>query len=330
MPGSVHRASLIAYVNHVGGLADLLNFRPACALLLAVVTLRATAGGAVGTDPVLQSLPRTTPTADPMLVVVDLVSQKLVAYRSGEPVAASPVSSGKPGHNTPRGVFTILQKKSFHRSNLYSNAPMPFMQRLTWDGVALHAGALPGYPASHGCIRLPHAFARQFFAQTRPGMTVMVVGGRSPARPRPVTGPAWWRPGLATRGPVTIVVSGSDKRMIVLRDGVQIGSAPAAFDGVVERAQAYVLRADRGWTRVTLPGDRVIPRIPFAAPDAGDAGSDPFQRGLATVVGPGAMLLVVPESLAAGVGALPEPRRLSGEAEMIEQWLADDGVIGGR
>lgn len=132
-------------------------------------------------------------------------------------------------------MFTILQKKSFHRSNLYSDAPMPFMQRLTWSGVALHAGTLPGYPASHGCIRLPHDFARRLFGETRTGMTVMVVGQRSSVRARPMTGPAWWRPGLATRGPVTIVVSGADRRMIVLRDGMQIGSAPAAFDGVVER-----------------------------------------------------------------------------------------------
>ena len=308
------------------------NFRPASALLLAA-TLLATAGRAVGTDPSIESPPQPAPAAseDPMLVVVDLASQRLVAYRGGEPVAASPVSTGKPGHGTPRGVFTILQKRSFHRSNLYSNAPMPFMQRLTWQGVALHAGDLPGYPASHGCIRLPHDFARKLFAQTRTGMTVMIVGQPAPTRSRPVTGPAWWRSGLATRGPVTIVVSGADRRMIVLRDGVQIGSAPAAFDGVVERAQAYVLRADTGWTRVTLPGERATPRIPFAVADSGDSqASNPFQRGLATVVGPGATMVVVPESLASGVGALPPPRQLFGDTEMVEEWLADDAVAGGR
>lgn len=308
------------------------NFGPACALLVAA-TLLATAGRAVGTDPAIESLPQhaSVEGADPMLVVVDLATQRLVAYRGGEPIATSPVSTGKPGHGTPRGVFTILQKKSFHRSNLYSDAPMPFMQRLTWSGVALHAGTLPGYPASHGCIRLPHDFARKLFGETRTGMTVMVVGRRSPARTRPVAGPAWWRPGLATHGPVTIVVSGADRRMIVLRDGVQIGSAPAAFDGVVERPQAYVLRADTGWTRVTLPGERVTPRIPFAVADNGDTQvGDPFQRGLATVVGPGAMMVVVPESLASGVGALPPPRQLFGDEEMVDQWLADDGVSGGR
>ena len=130
---------------------------------------------------------------------------------------------------------------------------------------------------------------------------------------------------------MTIIVSGADRRMIVLRGGVQIGSAPATFDGIVERPQAYVLRADTGWTRVALPGERVTPRIPFAAPatDASEAG-DPFQRALATVVGPGATMLVTPESLAAGVGALPVPRQLSGDEELIEEWLADGGVTGGR
>jgi len=312
----------------------LLNFRPLCAVSLAALILLATAGRAVGTDSApIENAARIAPakSEDPMLLVVDLASQRLVAYRDGEPVATSPVSTGKPGYGTPRGVFTILQKKSFHRSNLYSDAPMPFMQRLTWAGVALHAGNLPGYPASHGCIRLPHDFARKLFAQTRTGMTVMVVGQRPSIRSRPVTGPAWWRSGLATRGPVTIVVSGADRRMIVLRDGVQIGSAPAAFDGVVERPQAYVLRADSGWTRVTLPGEHVTPRIPFAVADTGDAeAGDPFQRALATVVGPGATMLVTPESLAAGIGAMPAPRQLSGDEELIEEWLADDGMTGGR
>ena len=85
------------------------------------------------------------------------------------------ISSGKAGKETPTGTFEILQKKQMHHSNLYNNAPMPFMQRLTWDGIALHAGKLPGYPASHGCIRLPAAFAKLLFAETRKGMLVVVA-----------------------------------------------------------------------------------------------------------------------------------------------------------
>ena len=91
----------------------------------------------------------------PHLLVVSINKQRVTLYSNGKPVAVSPVSTGTATHPTPTGVFSIIQKNRHHRSNIYSNAPMPFMQRLTWSGVALHEGKLPGYPASHGCIRLP-------------------------------------------------------------------------------------------------------------------------------------------------------------------------------
>lgn len=120
-------------------------------------------------------------------IVISLADQVAYVYRGGTLIGVSTVSTGKPGKSTPAGEFTILQKKVFHRSNLYSNAPMPFMQRLTWTGIALHAGQLPGYPASHGCIRFPAAFAKQLFAITDMGGAVRIVpdlaGG--PARPQP-------------------------------------------------------------------------------------------------------------------------------------------------
>ena len=81
----------------------------------------------------------------------------------------------KPGHETPTGTYPILEKRRRHFSNLYNNAPMPFMQRLTWDGIALHAGQIPGYPASHGCVRLPHAFAEKLFAITERDMMVVIA-----------------------------------------------------------------------------------------------------------------------------------------------------------
>jgi hypothetical protein len=92
------------------------------------------------------------------------------------------VSTGKPGHSTPPGVFSILQRNRFHRSNLYSNAPMPYMQRLTWSGIALHEGHLPGYPASHGCIRMPGNVSRQLWAMGSIGMRVIVSPGRTSPR----------------------------------------------------------------------------------------------------------------------------------------------------
>ncbi|MEL7728445.1 L,D-transpeptidase family protein [Citromicrobium bathyomarinum] len=109
------------------------------------------------------------------LVVISKGSQQMYVYRNGELWDTSPVSTGKPGKDTPAGVFPILQKRVHHRSNIYSNAPMPHMQRLTWGGIAIHAGKLPGYPASHGCIRLPKAFARELYGITEMGATTVVV-----------------------------------------------------------------------------------------------------------------------------------------------------------
>ena len=108
-------------------------------------------------------------------VVVSIPLQTAYVFRSGTLIGVSTVSTGKPGHDTPTGTFSILQKKKDHRSNLYDDAPMPFMQRLTWDGIALHAGAIPGYPASHGCVRLPKVFARKLYDATRLGASVHII-----------------------------------------------------------------------------------------------------------------------------------------------------------
>lgn len=112
--------------------------------------------------------------AEPVTVVVSLPLQRAFVFRGTAMVAASAVSTGTDDKPTPTGVFPILQKAETHRSNLY-DASMPYMQRLTWDGVALHAGANPGFPASHGCIRLPAAFAKKLFAVTDLGTTVVVT-----------------------------------------------------------------------------------------------------------------------------------------------------------
>jgi lipoprotein-anchoring transpeptidase ErfK/SrfK len=113
--------------------------------------------------------------AGPIAIVVSIPRQLAYVYRGEELVGVSTVSTGKEGHETPVGTFTILQKQEMHRSNLYDDAPMPWMQRLTWDGVALHAGRIPGYAASHGCVRLPTAFAKQLFTLTKVGATVTIT-----------------------------------------------------------------------------------------------------------------------------------------------------------
>ncbi len=111
-----------------------------------------------------------------IVIVVSKPSQTMFVFKDGALWDSSPVSTGKRGHQTPSGVFPILQKREFHRSNIYSNAPMPFMQRLTWDGIALHAGRVPGYAASHGCIRMPHGFAQSLFKLTKASATTVVIG----------------------------------------------------------------------------------------------------------------------------------------------------------
>ena len=111
----------------------------------------------------------------PVFLVIDLTRQRVLLYRGGVPIAASTISTGTEGRETPTGVFTILQKEVFHRSGTYDNAPMPYMQRLTSKGVAMHGGNLPGYPASHGCIRLPKAFAKLLYGVTELGTPVMIT-----------------------------------------------------------------------------------------------------------------------------------------------------------
>lgn len=113
----------------------------------------------------------------PLIIAISIDKQKVRVYDSNGLFAESPVSTGMKGHSTPMGVFSVIQKHKFHHSNIYSGAPMPYMQRITWSGVAMHAGVLPGYPASHGCIRMPMAFAVKMWNWTKMGARVVVTPG---------------------------------------------------------------------------------------------------------------------------------------------------------
>ncbi len=118
----------------------------------------------------------------PLQVVISIPGQSLKVFQGTKVIASSRISSGKAGHRTPTGVFSIIQKNRVHHSNIYNNAPMPNMQRITWSGIAMHAGRVPGYPASHGCIRLPYSFSKKLFRTTRMGAHVIVQNGRSTPR----------------------------------------------------------------------------------------------------------------------------------------------------
>jgi hypothetical protein len=111
----------------------------------------------------------------PLALIVSLSNQRVYVYRNGFRVGASTISSGRVGYETPTGVFTILEKREVYHSNLYHHASMPYMQRLTWGGIALHAGRVPGYAASHGCVRLPLGFSKILYRETSLGMTVVVT-----------------------------------------------------------------------------------------------------------------------------------------------------------
>jgi hypothetical protein len=123
----------------------------------------------------------------PLQIIISIEDQRISLYDNGELIARSSVSTGAPSHPTPLGVFSVIGKERWHRSNIYSAAPMPYMQRITWSGIALHAGVLPGYPASHGCIRLTDSFATRLFHLTKRGTHVIIA--RDDVRPFEITNP---------------------------------------------------------------------------------------------------------------------------------------------
>jgi len=187
----------------------------------------------------------------PVVVLVSIPLQTMHVYRNGILIGRSSVSTGSKGHDTPGGVFTILEKKETHRSKKYDNAPMPNMQRLTWSGIAMHSGQLPGYAASHGCIRLPYDFSQLLFAATANGGTVVVGNGKTPtphlaSNPGLLLAPADftpqmlrplaqndydWNPERSTDGPMTMVVSSADHAIYVYRNGKPIGRAALEVTG---------------------------------------------------------------------------------------------------
>ncbi len=220
----------------------------------------------------------------PMLLMVSLAQQKAYLYRNGIRVGVSTVSTGKKGHETPTGVFTILQKNKDHKSSLYKDssgkaAAMPYMQRLTWDGIALHTGKLPGYPASHGCVRMPDDFAKRLFAETDMGMTVVVTDDVADtptsmvdpkilvqpmdAKGKPIQAEGLtayeeyrWQPEKAPFGPLTVLFSIKDRSMLVLRNGVEIGRSKIGVIGYQPFGnQAYIVLDGIGETpSLMVPG----------------------------------------------------------------------------
>ena len=216
----------------------------------------------------------------PLLIVASVTEQVVYVYRNGIRIARSSVSTGRPGHSTPTGVFTILEKEVHHTSSIYKGAEMPYMERVTWGGIALHAGDLPGYPDSHGCVRLPLEFSKLLFGVTMKGATVIIADDHSaPAETvhpglfftqsgeesePEAAGQFEWNPEKSATGPVSLLISSADKTVYVYRNGVQIGRAGIPNSQAVAPLDDRVFTALSGtdaeghvrWVEVTTAADK--------------------------------------------------------------------------
>ena len=214
----------------------------------------------------------------PLLILASITEQVAYVYRNGIRIARSSVSTGRPGHRTPTGVFTILEKEVHHTSSIYKGAEMPYMERVTWGGIALHAGDLPGYPDSHGCVRLPLEFSKLLFGVTMKGATVIIADehsapvetvhpglffARTGEESEPIAaGQFEWTPDKSPSGPVALIVSSADKTVYLYRNGVEIGRAGILNAQVVAPLNDRVFSALQGtdtnghlrWVQVTAGG----------------------------------------------------------------------------
>jgi len=181
----------------------------------------------------------------PVAIIISVPKQRVHVYRNGIQIGVSTASTGKDGYDTPTGVFTILQKETEHYSSTYNDAPMPHMERLTWDGIALHAGKLPGYPASHGCVRLPPAFAEKLYGITQIGTPVIIASDST--HPATVVDPGLLlgahakqeltkvakrtKPVFAkTKGVTSILVSSAGKSIYVIQNGDIVAEGKVEID----------------------------------------------------------------------------------------------------
>ncbi|MEX5729153.1 hypothetical protein Ga0609869_002506 [Rhodovulum iodosum] len=221
----------------------------------------------------------------PVAVIVSLDEQRVHVYRNGIRIAVSTCSTGKPGHETPTGVFVVLQKDRDHRSSTYNNAPMPNTNRLTWDGIALHAGNLPGYPASHGCVRLPLKFSALLFEVTHLGTPVVIADSHH--SPQEVVHPGLILSGYAEQEfehvlatlddkkhpsdwelddahPISSMIASSyDGRILVIENDREVAEGKLLWDGKPLGSHVYVLKGahdgQKGmhWAALTYGADPV-------------------------------------------------------------------------
>lgn len=256
----------------------------------------------------------------PVAVIVSLPEQRVHVYRNGIRIAVSTCSTGKPGHDTPFGVFVVLQKDKNHKSSTYNDAPMPNMNRLTWSGIALHAGNLPGYPASHGCVRLPFAFSEKLFGITHLGTPVIISGAHSDpvelVHPGMVLGayevaefkavekslagkkqpPDW---ASASNQPVTsIIVSSADRKIMLVENSTIRAEGTATIKGAGKLgSHVYILKPDdtRGgslaWTALSHAPDAKGLAIPHQDSLMRVSADNGFIRKMQEAMHPGMVMI---------------------------------------
>ncbi|MCJ8142488.1 L,D-transpeptidase [Ancylobacter sp. A5.8] len=258
-------------------------------------------------------------------IIVSLPDQRCYVYRNGVRIGVSTCSTGKAGHETPVGIFTILQKDADHHSSIYDDASMPFTERLTWSGVALHAGGLPGYPSSHGCVHLPLAFAKLLFGVTHYGTPVIIADSHS--QPVDVLHPGLVLPKDATtaisadptadaaaakapaQDAVSLVISGADKSLTVLKDGAVVLTAPVTIrDPATPLGNVvYVLKSVGGevsWTSIAYEANSAAAGKATQAIDRITVAPD-INKQLASLLVPGSTMLIT--ELSADPGTRSDP-----------------------
>lgn len=260
-------------------------------------------------------IPEVSPTG-PVVIIVSIPDQEMYVYRNGVRIGRSTVSTGAKDHPTPTGIFTILQKREDYESTIYKGAKMPHMQRLTWDGIAMHAGKLPGYPASHGCVRLSEDFAEKLYSVTTHGTTVIVTDqkyapgktaspgfllsgttGEAPSRHLPAGG-FEWQPDKSPEGAVSIIFSIPDSIAYVYRNGVQIGRSSFVSNKEAEITGSHVYSAldsvdSKGapdWLAVTSIGGGEAPDVKALA--AITKIPSKFLENARSIIAPGTTLII--------------------------------------
>jgi hypothetical protein len=273
-----------------------------------------------------------------MTVTINLFEQRAYVYRNGVRIGAATISSGKRDYETPTGSFTVLQKDRDHRSRKYDNAPMPYTLRLTWGGISLHGGGLPGHPSSHGCVHLPMTFSKALFDETRLGMAVTIID--DPPGPQTILDPGLlvsasaglpgaglrlepgqdyrWQADLPASGPVTIMISARDNRMLVLRNGTIIGRARVAIPaGIISGTEALQMRGRAAglpeWVHLGLPGHEAERDKPLDRSEASQIRVPAeFHANLDAILVPGTTVVMTDESISDGGTGPVADGRLSG------------------